>query len=565
MTTLTSVYVAEPLVTTGRSSDRPYWIDQKIEVWHKSPDSQNLQFGHVQGSVQRNIDAVSSVSKTGVVAPGYIDIFYNKVHVSPPELNVGNLTSEVIRTVELWNAYLTPTTFNSITGTDEAVTINADSELPVAIPPLAFFNLTVNVGVLGPPNVDVSYMFDFSTDDDHEFRVFGRRVVVIPMSHNWKSSCVETLEFKTDIIESYNSTEQRVSLRERPRRTLKTRVRSLDGGKSRKISNLLYGWLPRVYGVPLWNDITRTTVDYFQGVSVLMCSTEGRDFVLGGLVVIMDPNESYETAVISGITPTSITLQVPFNNNWSKGARVCPIAIGHIKGNATVNYKTDNILDVSLPWDIRPQDDFIETYSTAEFAEYKGIEVLFKKPDWSKPVTTRMSSDAILIDNSQGPMIWDLKKETADLVQMMTLTSFSRSEYEEIRSFILRRKGRLKPFYMPSHTSDFTIANEDGLSDVQTVIEVINDDYVVFTEQRATIVIYTRGNDPLLRSIEDVSLSEGVASLALDEAIGVNVQYDDIVKISYLNLCRLDADKVAFEWFTDGVCKVKIAAKEVSM
>ena len=59
------------------------------------------------------------VSTTGreincIRTQSYFDDYYNRIHISPGELALGNIASEQSQTVNVWNAYLIPKILHDI-------------------------------------------------------------------------------------------------------------------------------------------------------------------------------------------------------------------------------------------------------------------------------------------------------------------------------------------------------------------------------------------------------------------------------------------------------------------
>ena len=72
-------------------------------------------------SYTADISVPAQRALTGMQVPSYFEDFYFRVHLLPGRINLGSLASEQSRTIEVWNARLTPNNLASITATGEKV------------------------------------------------------------------------------------------------------------------------------------------------------------------------------------------------------------------------------------------------------------------------------------------------------------------------------------------------------------------------------------------------------------------------------------------------------------
>jgi hypothetical protein len=65
-----------------------------------------------------NVQAVQPVdNKPGRLSPDYADLWYDHIHILPNRINVGNLTSQQVRPIEIFNGYFSSKTLNTVAAT----------------------------------------------------------------------------------------------------------------------------------------------------------------------------------------------------------------------------------------------------------------------------------------------------------------------------------------------------------------------------------------------------------------------------------------------------------------
>ena len=82
-------------------------------------------------SYTANISVPAQRALTGMRVPSYFEDYYFRVHLLPGRINLGSLASEQSRTIEVWNARLTPNNLASITATGaDGMTLTGPAPAP---------------------------------------------------------------------------------------------------------------------------------------------------------------------------------------------------------------------------------------------------------------------------------------------------------------------------------------------------------------------------------------------------------------------------------------------------
>ena len=195
---------------------------------------------------------VSSAARevAGFLARSYFDDYYNRIHLAPNFIDVGNIAAEHRADIHVWNAYFTPQTLTTVTGiTDEGARLEAGRQFPIPFAALEERLMQLVLSPVGPSEIDLALLFVFAGLPDVGVRVIGNRVVAFSWLPNWTEPGIERLEWLTDVLTSTTGTEQRRALRAEPRCRLAATFLVSDAERA-FLDLALSRWAARVWAVP---------------------------------------------------------------------------------------------------------------------------------------------------------------------------------------------------------------------------------------------------------------------------------------------------------------------------
>ena len=134
--------------------------------------------------------AVTPFQEPGEYLRSSFDDWYYRIHVSPAEVNIGNLAGDVQRTVIVWNAYMHAVPFTDFALTNaEGIAADGDIEPPAEVAALEEFRYRFDVSIAGPAVINATATW---TIDGEEFAVpiTGQRTVLFSFRPDWKLSRV---------------------------------------------------------------------------------------------------------------------------------------------------------------------------------------------------------------------------------------------------------------------------------------------------------------------------------------------------------------------------------------
>ena len=89
---------------------------------------------------------VASRAAAGVRQGSFFDDWYNRIHLAPTALDVGNLVSAQTHQIEVWNAYRTPQQLAAITAQgNDGLTLTGPAAPPTTYAPLEARIYTLSV------------------------------------------------------------------------------------------------------------------------------------------------------------------------------------------------------------------------------------------------------------------------------------------------------------------------------------------------------------------------------------------------------------------------------------
>lgn len=506
-----------------------------------------------------NVDVPAKRALSVSVANSYFGDYYHRIHVVPTEINLGDVVSNQMRNIEVWNANLVAASLNSIVGQGDTSGINLiqPEPLPATFKPNEAKTYQVGVTLTGSPTIDASYVFTFDGQTTI-LKISGRRVVLFPFRPNFKYPITESLEWKTDVIRSFSGKEQRRGLSNKPRRSFEFDI-MLKGTDAQYWQNLMWGWQSRVFSLPIWTDRSKLTANVLAGAQTIQCDTRKLNFVAGGILVIYVDEYHNELGEIESFNNSSITLKRPLLNDWALGTTVYPCVFAHLPTELNVVRQTSDLLTSRCSFKTSPDvtDPFLPSGSAT--TTYDGLEVLTAQPNWQNGLGQNVTNQFSEIDFGVGQMRWLQKELNSSKMLPYSWLFASRANIADFRSFLGRQSGRLKTCWIPSWTDDFTpMLIIEASSNILPVKENGFGRMVGVNPANDRIMIRTKAGQAFYRRITNITLSpDGVNSaLVLDAPLGVRLAASDITAIHMLHRCRFATDKVDFQWHTDSVAVV---------
>lgn len=481
--------------------------------------------------------------------------FYDRIHLVPPVVNLGNLTQQRTFGIILFNAYQTSVYLT------EVRKINADGleletlALPLTIKGITDITLTVTAFLNGPAVINASFIFVFSEGTELTLHVTGLRIVTFPMRPNWREPVSETLAWSTDILEARDGSEQRVAMLSYPRWRMKF-LTTQTGEVINRLDSLLVGWAGRRYSVPVWWYKTRLNAPVRAGDEFVSCETDG----FSDLAVLWSDETEAETVEIAEVQAGGLKLAFPVQNNYPAGfclpARLC-----FIRGDtAEIESHTGRLLEIRLEFELKDPESSIEPAAFME--NYNGIQIVPYKHNWTGPSSRSLKRLFRDYDAGLGlPSRLDIWEYPKDIFNLGNIVLADRREIDEFKAWLVGVRGRAEPFYWRLDEDHLEIT-EDAIAGDSTIR--INSDVfglMASAYEARKVLAFELHEGPFYVEIAGYR-DNGV--LIVSRPLSRSISRSEVKSISFLVLSRLDIDEITFEYRTDSIATVNLALKGVA-
>lgn len=512
------------------------------------------------------VPGVVADSHAGISLSSFGDDFYDRIHVQPRSLNLGNLSSVQQREVRVWNAFRARAlrlVDTPLLG-GEGISVSAPGSLPLPFAPLSERAWAISVSTQGPPMIAAELRFVFAGFASLPVIITGQRIVPWAFSPDWATGITERLQWRTDLLRSPTGMEQRRALRSVPRRSFEARM-VVEGRERRELDLAMFGWGARIWAMPIWPDGQWLSQSHAAGVQVITCDPRQRDFRAGGLVMLRGPTTTQvEVAEVESLATNAIQLRHPTQQAWPPGTRLYPARVARLAEPPQLTRLTDRASAVAARFDVLEACEWPLPVGTAM---YRGTPVLEARPDETEDLSHSWQRLLLTLDNeTSAPFVMD-PPDLAFPVQAHRWKLHGRGEQATARSWLYALHGRQRAIWVPTHADDLTL--QATAASNATAIDVENIGYARFAASRSgrcDIRIERRQGAALHRRITAATAVDAqVERLTLDTALGVELRIEDVHRISYLALCRNDSDEVELHHHTDsdGVAEATVMLRAV--
>lgn len=486
---------------------------------------------------------------------GFLD-FFNKIHLQYHSVDLGNIVSTQNLSFYVFNAYFEPRTLEDVVvvGGDGLILTQPDD------PPLVYasfqqYTYNLSVSTDGPPTVDASYTFQFD-NRDYVLTVVGNRLVLFPFEPD--NGISEQLQWKSEVIESYDGTEQRLSLRGAPRQRIEFDVMTEGNAQDTKLRSLLFDWMSRVYGLPIWWEMRRLSAAHAAGTDTLNVSTLYGDFRIGGLVMIYQDEDTFEVIGIEDADASSITLQSQLVNSYTRKAVVMPVRTAYMTSQVQRSRSPANETKTSVAFTTINNINIADTTGASTYDSKILLDDANYMDDrlsegWSKRVT--------VIDAETGLQFQISGTDRARMTMAKRwITRNSLQEVWRIRRLLHHLDGNRVAFYLPSGRNDLVLKQDIAADTASIRVEHCN--FTSLFKNRkpfSDLRVLLKNGQGYVRAITSSNVDGN------DEVIGLSspilstvIPVEDVERIEFVSLVRIANDRAKLTHRFAGTAQVDI-------
>lgn len=490
--------------------------------------------------------------------------WFERFHVVPREFDFGNLLSTQQEDIEVYSAfrYSNHTWIDWINNAGTGVTLIGLPTFPYVFFPQTGVQMTLQVDTTGEPFIDTTLDFVFDTGTI-EVPIEVQRVTLFNLPPELPYT--EVLAFLTDVISHTDGSEQRISLRKNPRQFFEWEIIMEPGIERQIMDSLMFEWQSRIWGIPVWHELTTLTVAAGIGTSTINVETTNfADYRIGGLVLIRTSQTVYDVLVLVSKTSNTLTFENPTLKAHGVGAQVMPLRTAVIEGQPRGRrYPTDA---ESLSLRFRVRDNDVSLASTAAFSTYNSKVLVDDLNGIQTALEETFDQAIVVIDNETGTT-----EETSDWdrhrrVSNKTFLAKGRQRVWEVRQLMHALRGRQVSWYLPTFGKDLellinTIAGSP-------LMQIRNCGYTQFVKSRqpknVIRVVLTDGTVILRKILSSTVVDDNQETLTLDGNWPSIITPAQISRISFVEKVRFDSDQIRLAHLVgDRVVKISAPVKVV--
>lgn len=532
-----------PCVTSALRSIDPAWIG-----W---PTGSSDMGTAPSSRVTRVVAQAHPRAIGGTVALSYVDDFYDRIHIVPPSIDLGNLVSSQTRNISVWNAWRSQSVALQALTEDNADGITlTGAEPPQTFTPLQQRDWTVSIEQSGPSIVDATLSWVFDTGEVVRVVITGRRIVAWILPPDWSDGVTETLAWLTDVQQSDDGSQLREVLREAPRREWRFDV--LAKGQPRRIlESAIYDWGARTWALPVWPDVTWLAAPVAAGIATLAVDTRHLDYVVGGLALLYHDARVWEVVEIAAVADAALTFARATTGSYVAGDRIYPCRMARLVETTSVVRKSDDVMGAKVHMQSMEPCDWP---AVAPAATYLGIPVLEDRADWGSDRAAGYARQTVVTDNDIGiPDVLDPSgKPWLTLPHSWVL--HGREKRAAHRSLLYWLQGRAAAVWVHSGAADLVLASAlAGSSSTMTVEWAGVTRYQRQQPGRRHLRIELMDGRVFYRRVTACTDAGDTEQLALDAALGAEVAAADVWRISWMMLATQGSDSVQITHDTDSL------------
>lgn len=492
---------------------------------------------------------------TGRLAHRFAEDLFDRVHVLPTALSLGNVVSELTREVAVWNAWRTiPQTLTALRlEGDAGSTLAAPGALPLALRPLQERVLTLTVGLDGPPVIDAVVVLSFADGATWSIRIDGLRLQAWTLPPNWSEALTETLAWLTDVQIAIAGTVTRTPLREAPHRSWEFAVLA-DRVERRWVEHALFDWTARVWALPVFVDTTHLRAPLAAGAVEIPVDATGLDFAVGSLAMLWRDVATYELVEVAQIANGRVSLRAPTRRAWPVGTRLIPCRTARLTDAPELRRHTDRLMSTQLRFEATEPCDWPLVLPATR---YRGFPVLEHRPDETRDPSAILARRFDLLDGDVGRTQVDDASGLAWTTQSHAWRLFGRAERAAHRSLLYGLQGRAEALWLPTWTDDLDVIETIGETALTLTVAACGVSRSLRQQAgRRHVRIELVDGAVFYRAIEassELTLANGdlAERLRLDTALGRTITPERVRLVCWMALVTLAGDTVELRHHAD--------------
>lgn len=485
------------------------------------------------------------------IAKSFGTYFFDNVFLTPAEIDAGVVVPGAEYSFELWHSFTTP---RQLAGITQAGSYGIEL-IGVTSGALASFESFDYKISLNQANglIDYTAAFDFGTGSLHSFNLTASMALVMPERVDWSTQPEMSIQYLTEVIESFDGTEQRIALRDTPRLSL-SYMYSMTDEQQYQFDNKLATSSGSML-VPLWPLQCRLSRRISAGDAVINLA-EVSAHLASSETILVSEHDRYEILSIESMAGLGAALTSLAKNDFSESAIVVPLRIAYPADESNSTSLLRGFDQHSMTYDLdetqiqrpAPVDDFERLNSRPIFPFH---------PDWSNDITTKYSR----LRETHDPLIgvrsrYDRIKGSVKILSQ-TFKFFCEQERQRFEDFAELMNGAQGEFYAAGPGQAFELSED--IVDPTYKFKIKGSGYTNFANSNSLAPIVAiklyNGTTTYKTILNATANPDGTETITTKELTN-NLKTSDIETIIPLYLARFDSDEFRYIFDTSEVSTI---------
>lgn len=479
------------------------------------------------------------------ISKSFGDFFFDNVFLTPAVIATGVVTPSDTFGFELWHSCATD---KLLTGVNESggSGVVLDGVTSSVIPGFISVEYQVFLSQSGGGIIDYEAGFDFGSGGVFPFRLSATMATIISESIDWSTQPEMNVQYLTEVIQSFDGTEQRIALRDQPRVSL-TYQYLLDDGALTEF-DIKYGNFGGQLLVPMWANASELTHDVLPGDRIIYVDSVNGYVSSSNTLMITDGVDS-EFVGVESVASGAVVLIALVNRNFKLGARVVPVRAGYSSDESSATIQIDSLASHQITFEL-DETTFTKPVPVDAFERYKGKHVIPFRPDRSNDISVQYQRLREHFDPTIGAR--SIYERTPGVVRVFShsFRFFSDDERQSFENFAELQNGAQGEFWMESAAIAMEIAED--IYDETYKIKIKPVGYRRLANSKSyppAIIIALYNGTTLKRSLVSAKAVNALEELTLDEPLS-DIKVEDVESIKPLYLCRFDSDEFKYTFDT---------------
>lgn len=384
---------------------------------------------------------------------------------------------------------------------------------------------------------------------------------------NWRDAVVTRSSFETNITAAFSTAEQRFGLRVTPFRTSTVLLSASGKAEVQKLRLFMQRAGQSRFLFPLYSDVTLATTALTATATTITCDTTNRRFAVGRRVAVCanspDAAPTFETAVISGVTSTTLTLSAGLTNNYDIHATILPLMESNLVLNSsggvvTSQYAHATFTAIEAANGLQLANIVAVGSTPAGYPTYGAVPIFDTEPNYAEETTFNVTRSGRMTDSGIDsiPAVYG---DRAAFGFKASYPTYDRASLWKLLTFFESRGGMLLSFFGISPTVEFTATAVavDG-STITVQANTLEYDwaytgYIAVRQVDGTVDVRKVAMVVRVGSSDTITFDSAITGLTLG-----NVQ-----RVHHAFHARFDQDELTESWTNNVVQNTTLSIKEL--